>query len=232
MTRFAASLRKDAVIQLRSGFWVVGAVVAFFYVGLLYQIPSSWPLDLELLLPAILLLNVMITTFYFVAALVLMEKTEGTLAALVVTPLRTGEYLGAKVSSLALLALAENGVVVLLFYGTGFAPLQLVAGLGLLCAFYTLLGFVVISRYESINEFLIPSIGVVTFLALPLLAYFGAVDRSVFYVHPIQPYLLLIRAGFVAVSNADVIYAVTGSLVWTFLAWWGARRAFLRLAVR
>lgn len=107
MRRFAHSVRKDTMLQFRCGFYFVGGFVALFYVGLLRQIPDEWLVNLPLV-PAALALNVLMTTFYFVAALVLLEKSEGTLPALAASPLRVSEYLGAKVASLTLLAMAEN----------------------------------------------------------------------------------------------------------------------------
>ncbi|MCH7825829.1 MAG: hypothetical protein IH849_13595 [Acidobacteria bacterium] len=108
MRRFAHSVRKDTMLQFRCGFYFVGGFVALFYVRLLRQIPDEWLVNLPLLVPAALALNVLMTTFYFVAALVLLEKSEGTLPALAASPLRVSEYLGAKVASLTLLAMAEN----------------------------------------------------------------------------------------------------------------------------
>jgi len=229
MRRFFAAVRNDVLLQFRGGFYVVGVLVAVLYVGLLSGIPSSWPLDLPLLVPAALLINVMVTTFYFVAALVLLEKSEGTLPALAVSPLRPGEYLAAKVVSLAGLAIGENGAVVVFFYGIGFDPLWFGVGMSLLCALYTLLGVAVIARFDSINRFLIPSIFVVTLLLLPLLSLFGAVDSPVIYLHPVQPFATLIVAAFTPARAGELVYGVFASLVWLALAYAAGRRAYERL---
>lgn len=229
--RLLHTVRNDAVIQFRSGFYFVGATVAFFVVGLLRLIPEEWPLNLRLLIPAALLLNVMTTTFYFVAGLVLLEKSQGTLAALVVTPLRVGEYLGSKAATLAFLAMAENAVVLLLFYGVDFEPVVLLVGMTALCVFYTLIGFAAVSRYDSINQFLMPSAALVTVLTLPLLEHFGFVGRMM-YVHPVQPYLVLIRSAFTAVSAPELVYAMTTGAAWLAVAYIMAKRAFAGLAIR
>ena len=225
MRRLASTIRNDAVLQFRAGFYFVGAAVAFFYVGLLRLIPDDWPLNLGLLIPAALTINVMVTTFYFVAGLVLFEKSEQTLPAIAVTPLRVGEYLGSKVASLTVLALAENAIIL-------FEPALLISGLVLLCAIYTLAGLVTISRYESINSFLIPSVFVVTALLLPLLMHFGAVDWIIMYLHPVQPALSLISAAFLPVGRAEIIYGFVGGLAWLGIAYVLARRALDTMAVR
>ncbi len=232
MRRFLNSVRKDAVLQFRGGFYYVGAFVVLFYLGLLRQIPDEWLVNLPLLVPAALALNVLITTFYFIAALVLLETSEGTLPALATTPLRASEYLGAKVASLTILAIAENAIILVLFYGFDFDPWRLAGGLVSLCAFYTLVGFVTISRFESINAYLIPSGFLVAALLLPLLPHFGIIETRLMYAHPMQPFLSLLRSAFLPVPTLELAYAVIGILLWTAAAYVGARRAYGALVIR
>ncbi len=233
MRRLVGSVRKDVLLQYRGGFYIVGAAVALFYVALLSRIPSDWRLNLPLLIPAALVINVLVTTFYFVAALVLLERAEGTLPALAVSPLRPGEYLGAKVISLGILALSENAAVVLLFYGTDFDPVMLLAGLSLLCGFYTLAGLVAISRYDSINSFLIPSGVAITALLLPpLVFHFRAEPFWLIYLHPLQPFFSLVTAAFLPRPAPEVVYGVVAGCLWLAATYVPARRAFARLTVQ
>jgi fluoroquinolone transport system permease protein len=233
MTRFFSSLRKDAVLQYRGGFYVVGAAVALLYVAILSRIPADWPVNLPLIIPLALIVNVLITTFYFVAALVLLEKAEGTLAATAVSPLRAGEYLGAKVVSLAILALGENAAVLVLFYGTEFDTALLGLGLIMLCGFYTLVGFVAISRYDSINSFLIPSGVAITALLLPpMVLHFRADPMWLIYLHPVQPFLSLVSAAFMPPQGLQIAYGLGTGLLWLTAAYFGARRAYRQLIAR
>ncbi len=233
MRRFARSVHKDIVLQYRGGFYVVGAAVALFYIGILSQVPESWPLNLPLLIPLLLIVNVLITTFYFVAALVLFERAEGTLAATAVSPLRVREYLGAKVVSLAILAITENAAVVVFFYGTDFNGVTLAAGLISLCGFYTLTGFGAISRFDSINSFLIPSSVVITILLVPpMVFHFRADPTGMIYLHPLQPYLSLVTAAFLPRPPAETFYGVIAGALWLAVAYGGARRAYGRLIAR
>lgn len=233
MRRLVGSLLKDVLVQFRGGFYYVGAFVAVLYVVLLSRLPDDWNINLPLIIPAVLFVNLMVTTFYFVAGLVILERDEGTLAALAASPLRAGEYLAAKTLSLAFLAIAENVAVLLVFYGTDFDPLELAAGLLMLCAFYTLVGIVTVSRYDSINAFLIPSgIAIATLVVPPLLLHFGAVSGWLYYLHPLQPYLSLMTAAFTPLPGREILYGFVAGALWLALAYWGARRAYLRMALR
>ena len=90
MKRLASSLWLDFRLQFRNGFYYAAAFVTVVAIVILRQFPN---LDFKWLLPALLLNNLLIGTFYFFGALVLLEKKEGTLEAQIVTPIRSWEYL-------------------------------------------------------------------------------------------------------------------------------------------
>src|SRR5436305_5271778 len=80
MHRLLATIRCDLRLQQRNGFYYATAfVVAVYALGLSQLHASGARLNLAGLLPAVVLNNLMITSFYFIGALVLLEKTEGTL---------------------------------------------------------------------------------------------------------------------------------------------------------
>ncbi len=225
MTRLLATIIWDVQLQLRYGFYYAGAFVAVIWVALLSQLPSA---SLIQILPALLFLNLVMTTFYFIAGLVLLEKGQQTLAGLVLTPLRPGEYLLSKVVTLTLLGLLECVVISLLAYGVGLNWWSLILGLVALAAIYTLLGFVSVSRYTSINEYILPSTLVITVLALPLADYFGLWSNPIFYLWPTQPALLLLKGAFQPIATWQMLYALSASVVWLGLGYWWSRRVFVR----
>jgi fluoroquinolone transport system permease protein len=228
--RLAATLRWNVVLQFRHGFYYVSAAFILVRVALLRQLPGD--AHMSLLVPGLMVNNLIITTFYFVGALVLLEKGEGTLAGLVVTPLRDTEYFLGKVFSLTLLGVGESLTIVLLTDGTRFNLLLLVGGMALLCGFYTLAGFVAVARFDSLNEYLLPSVLIVMALWLPLLDHFGLVHSPLFYLHPVQPALVLMRAAFAPAQPWEIVYGVAGSLFWLGLSLLLARRSFARFVVR
>lgn len=215
MKRFLATVQLDIRIQFRQGFYYASG----FFIGLgvlvFSQLPRDGRLPFDLLVPGFLAVSLLATTFYYVGALVLLEKAENTLAGVVVTPLRSHEYLFAKATSLTLLAVLESTVYALMlrFY---FRPLPFWLGAILLCGFCTQIGFVAIARYDAINEYMLPSIVYITTLMLPLLPFLGFGQSWLFYLHPIQPSLLLLGAAFRAtpLSVGEWVYGVVGSLFW------------------
>lgn len=228
MSRLTSTIRWDFQLQLRNGFYYVSAFVAAALVILLRQLPevnwAQW-------WPVIIMENLLINSFYFMAGLVLLEKGEGTLEAQIVTPLRPWEYLNAKVLSLGMLALFETLLVIVLVSGIGFNWLLLVLGVLFLIAINTLYGFVVVARYDSISEFLLPSVIWTLGYSLPLLYYFDIWRSWLMFLHPIQAPLVLMQAAFEPVPGWQIVYGLLYSILWVGVAFYFSQRAFYRFVV-
>lgn len=217
MSRATAALRNDVRLQWRQGFWAAaGFVAALAMIGLAYV-----PRDVRVvLLPPVILSNLAVGTFYFVAALVLLERADGSLDALAVSPLRPREYLLAKVGSLALLGIAEHLAIVLIGHGTRFAPGALLTGIVIGATTYVLIGLIAVLPYEAMNTFLLPSMAWVTFLSLPYLHYFELVPqpwRALLWLHPLQPSLTWLRISLRGGGAADALGATACGAVWILL---------------
>lgn len=228
MRRLLATMRCDVMLQLRHGFYYATAFVLICCVAVVSRIPS---LNLNWLLPALVLGNLLLNTFYFIGGLILLEKGEGTLEAQVVTPLRSWEYLASKVGTLTLLGLVENTVIVMLLAGFGFNLLPLAASLILTAMLYCLAGIIAVVRYASINEYLMPSVLYTSLLLVPLLPYLMQWDTWLLYLHPMQATLLLAQAAFQPVTHWQVVYGVLYAALWIGLLAHFSRRAFRRFII-
>jgi fluoroquinolone transport system permease protein len=229
VTRLTATLRHDLRLQLRYGFFVAGAFVAAIWIAVLSQLPTD---GVRVALPAFLFVNGLTTTFFFVAGLVLFEKREGVLQALVVTPLREEEYLVAKVATLTLLATVESVAIVLLGWGTDLRLAPILLGSLVVGVLYTLFGFLVVFRFDSINEFLLPGSLFTVVVQLPLFSSFGIWDAPYFWLWPTKGALLLFQAGFAPLGAGAWAYALLSSALWIAALAWLVRRAFRRFVVR
>ena len=231
MKRLAASLLCDMRLQLRNGFYAASVFVMAVWAAVFSQLPRF---DASTLWAGMVAGNLFITTFYFIGGLVLLERDEGSLTARSITPLRPGEYLASKVISLTALAMAENTLLTILLAGLGFLRLDggfpiLLLGMALLSALNCLAGFVVIVRYRSINEFLMPSMLYVFLLGLPLIDYFGLWRSPLFLLHPLQAALTLMRAGLEPLSPGQAAYGLLYPAAAVALLAILSRRAYRRL---
>jgi fluoroquinolone transport system permease protein len=228
MRRVLATMRCDVVLQLRNGFYYAVAFVLACWAVVLTQVPS---LDWAWLMPVFVFGNLAVVSFYFIGGLVLLEKDEGTLEAQVVTPLGRGEYLTSKVATLTALSLVENLLLVCFAVGAHFALLPMTAGIVLASVLYALVGFVAVARYDSINEYIMPSMVYVLLLSVPYLGYFGIWRSPLLYLHPLQGPLMLMEAAFRPIPFGTWAYAVAYPVLAALVGFWWSREAFDRFIV-
>ena len=121
MKRLLSTMRWDIQLQFRNSFYYASAFVAVVLIIMLKQLPDiNW----ALWWPVVIMENLVINAFYFMAGMLLLEKGEGTLEAQIVTPLRPWEYLTSKVLTLGALSLLETFVVVVAVSGFKFILLH------------------------------------------------------------------------------------------------------------
>lgn len=232
MKRLLSTIRKDFILLVRYKLVAVSVVVVAGFGAFLSILPMVVMPAQDILVPLFILTNLMITTFYFMCGLVLLEKSEGLLSAIVVTPLRGGEYLAAKAISLALLGTAESLALVVFIFGMDANWLLLLVGVVLSGGLFALLGFIAIVKYDSINEFLLPSVMMVTFLLVPMVPHLGLLESWIFYLHPLEPGMVLMRAAYLETSTAQVMLALIGMVIWITVCLIIARRRFGYFVVR
>jgi fluoroquinolone transport system permease protein len=225
VTAILSALRWDVVVQARNGFYWASAFLVVFFSGLLFYVPASARANPAVWVPAILAVNLQITTFFFVAGLMLLERDEGTLQAIAVSPLSPSGYLAVRTLSLTGLAAVETIAIVLIGFGASGSWPLILAGTAALGMIYTGFGAAVASRYESVNALLLPASAFVALLLLPLLPHFELAPRWLFIVHPLEPPMTLIRAGCRVTGATDIAFGIFGSLGWSVLAFaWGRHR--------
>jgi fluoroquinolone transport system permease protein len=229
--RFASLVRWDATLQSRNGFYWATAFVVLLVGGLLAALPDAARSDERTWVPAILAVNMQITTFFFMAGLMLLDRDEGVLGALAASPLTPAAYLASRTLTLGALAAIETGAIVWIGFGWVAPWPPLLAGVTALAVIYTGFGAAVGAHYRSVNTLLLPASVLVTALLLPLLFHFGLVPRALVVGHPLDPPLALMRAGYGEVRRAELLYGVFGSAAWGALAFsWGRSRVARLLA--
>lgn len=224
MNRLLQTMRLDIILQARNYYYHISLGLVLFLGGTLGYFFTAEQLTYAL--PVAYLFGLGGATYIFLAALVLFEKQERTLTGLVLTPLRPREYINAKLITLTILGLCESVGILLVSYGWGVNWLWLMVGLVGMGLVYCLLGLVVAVRYDTINEFLMPTLLINIVLQLPFVAVLGWWFTPLFYLLPTYPPLLLLTAAFdpQAATVGQMVYGVVGTTAAiTALYIWGQR---------
>ena len=229
MRRLLSTLVLDAVVQARNHLYTIGLAMA-----VVWGLAARFALNADALLPwvpPLLLMHIGSTTYFFVAALVIFERDQDTLAAQSVTPLRFGEYLASKLVTLAVFGALET--VVLLGLAGALADVQWMALFGaitVLGLFYGVLAFIQALPSRSITEFLIPNAMIMgVLLVLPILPYFGVGAGPLWFLFPTYGPFLLIVAATVGLSGVELAAAAAASGFWLALGIRQAIREYRKL---
>ncbi len=208
MTRLASALRLELTLQVRQRF--LHAAVFSGLIWLAVLLPMSHGLR-PVAEPYVLLGDISIIGFFFIAGTVFFEKQERTLGAVISTPLRFWEYLAAKLTLLVLISLFVAVVVATIAHGFGYRPAPLVAGVVLGTLLMLLVGFSSSLPFASISDwFLAATIPLAVMTVPPVLHYSGVWPNPMLYLVPTQGPMLLLGAAFDQVTLApwQVVYAV------------------------
>ncbi len=228
MSTLTATLGLDVRMQARSRLYSIG-----IFVAVLMGLATRFAFSAEsggTVIACFFLLGTGGTTYFFSAALITMEKSEGTIAALRTSPLTSTSYILSKVLTLATFATVESAIV----WGVGFFgrgvqvdPLPLFVGLVVLSVFQTLIGLGQVASYDSITAFIIPDGAIVGgVLQLP---FFYALDVGpawLWYAVPSHGPFLLMLGGSRELAPWQWAYGAAVSVVILVGAAWWARRRF------
>jgi fluoroquinolone transport system permease protein len=168
----------------------------------------------------------------FIGALVLFEKSENTLQALVVTPMSTDDYLLSKIISLTILSVVSALIFMSLnfiFNETDFNILLLLLGIIMTSVMLILIGFILVSRVNSINEYLLTIMMVFLGLSFPpLLHLSGIYENVLFYLWPTQASFILIGGVFTEIETWELAYSIIYLLILIGILFFLARKAFYK----
>jgi fluoroquinolone transport system permease protein len=169
-------LKYDINIQFRSGYWTAYVIIAVIYILILMNLPIDIRDEIAIYL---IFTDTSVLGLIFVGALVLLEKQQGVLQSLSVTPLRLNTYLFSKVISLTLLSVVISSLlwIIPLWSFKGY-PL-LLAGVILSSLVFTMFGIGFAAGTESFNQFLAR-------------VFFG----SLIFTIPVMPMFFLSSAGW------------------------------------
>ena len=219
MNRLLSTMKTDVMVQLRTNLYTIGIGAGVLTAVALSQLAS--PDQMVNLIPTLMLLVVGGSTLLYVSAMIIFEKDEGTLWAMIVSPVRPFEYLWSKIITLTGLATLEavvmiGGALLIMSFAGGLTlpniPLLLlgIVAIGIL---YTLLGIVLVVRYSSITDYLLPMAAVAVILQLPFLYFLGWVEHWSFLLIPTSAPTMLMVGAFRPLAAWEWAYGLGGTAV-------------------
>jgi fluoroquinolone transport system permease protein len=222
MIRSLAGL--DVLLAWRRGVIGAAAGAVAIYVLVLRLAPESIA---ETLLPFLVFSDPAALGFFFVGGIVLAERSEGTAAAIAVSPVPAASVLAARILVLATLG-AVGGFGVALGSGLEVDWITFVPAVVLTALLYTCFGYAVAMRSSSVNDYFARATGWSTPLFAPLALFAVAPDAWFMALWPTTAALVLLRgdAGPGTAAVAIVVLALATAVVgrWALAALEAAQR--------
>lgn len=224
MSTLARLLRWDFVMQVRHGFWVAAVFVLLPWAAVILSIS---PEQARFIIPALIFLDISIAGILFMGGVYFFEKREGSLQALVVTPLKTWQWLTSKLVTLTVMGTVMCVALVVLKLGIH-APwgyvLAATVGINVL---FILIGFILAAPNERFTDFFLYFALVLGVLEIPALAFFN-ISHPAFWILPSQPALALLRGAFGGMPFGDFALIAGVEFGWVVLAFYLSLRSFRR----
>ena len=217
-------LRLDFLVQFRSGFWFAGLLVTLPWIIVLSFLTTE---QASYVLPAIIFLDVAIIGSMFMAGVYFLEKSERSLMAIVVTPIKTWQWLASKVLCLAVLGTVASLALILVKSSSQVNWLYAITGCFSANVLFTLIGFAIVAPFERFTSFIVLYSFLFAILNLPSLVLFG-LDSPLYWVLPSQPSLTMLRGTFDGMGLARFLICFCVQCVWIFVAFWFCLNQFRR----
>jgi fluoroquinolone transport system permease protein len=230
MTRLSSALRLELTLQIRQRFLHAAVFSGLIWLAVLLPMPHTLRPVAE---PYILMGDVAIIGFFFVAGTVFFEKQERTLSAMLSTPLRFWEYLSAKLIPLVAISLMVALVVTVAASGPPTRPVPLVLGVVLGTVLMLLVGFCTALPFGSISDWFLIATIPLAIMTLPVLHYSGAWPNPVLWAIPTYGPLLLLGSAFgqVSPSVGQLAFAMVYPMVWVVALCGVSRAMFERYVI-
>lgn len=148
--RLGRLIRGDIHFRWKYGFYFIYFILTLLYVCAIAALPEHWKNNIAAIMiysdPAAMGL-------FFMGAIVLLEKSQKVLNAMVVSPVKVSEYILSK--TVALIAISTIIAMILGLVSGSNHLLGIAVGTALTSAIFTMLGIIAATRISNLNQFLI-----------------------------------------------------------------------------
>lgn len=216
--RLGTLILHDARLQMRYGIYFAYAFVIGFYVlALIYGGPylPAW-------VPALIIFtDPSVVGFFFLGALMMLEKAENTRNALAITPVSAANYFWAKTATLTSMALIAVSVLTPFLHQGANWPM-LAATVVLTSVFFLGLAMPAAFYFKTVTSYLIGAGGFITPIVLPgFLALMDPIPQWAIIIPTVSQFrLILIATGAGTASTLEltmmfaILFLATAGSVW------------------
>jgi len=222
---FLAALRADYLTLYRTGYLAATGVIFAILLALLWTVGRFEADNFADLVAAVIVIDQVAAAMMLVGLMILLEREDGAIAALAVSPAPPAAWLASKAVATASVGFAEMALLALLAYDGPLSAAPFLGGLAAIGLTSAIAGVVVVAAFDTLHRYLLPMIAAVFALSLPAYAALFGFAPAWMAAHPLSPAFALIEAGFAPAGEGRLAYGAAGALAWLIVAWAAARAA-------
>lgn len=205
INRIKKAFIADSIFEFKQGFYAIYIVISFLYLLLLNQLPNEYVIYV---LPFIIFSDPSVLGLFFIGGTILLEKEQGILSSILVTPLTTIEYILSKVLSLATISMGAALIISLLTYRGAVNYGYMILGTLLTSVFFTLIGIVIVTKSRSVNEFFVKMVPYTIVLLVPCFLLIKFSSLIILNIFPTISLLRLVYFSYHGVNHLEAIAQV------------------------
>lgn len=219
--RLLHAILADIRFQFKQGFYLVYVLITVMYLIILSFLPED---VLSVGLPLVVFSDPSVLGLFFIGGIIMFEKMQGILSVLVVSPLRTVEYILSKVISLAFVS------VLAAFAITGFSQysnvnwLLVFLSVVLTSGIFTLCGIMITAGCNTVNQYITKTVPYMLLFVLPCFSLLGFPYSDLFTIIPSVAALRLMLGAYMGIP----LYEAVGLTIYLV----GMNYLFLRWTIR
>lgn len=220
--KLLAALKSDFKFQFKQGFYYVYAALTALYLIILHFIPEG--VIKTYAVPLTIYSDPAVVGFFFIGSVVMLEKQQGIIDCLAVTPLGPGQYLISKALSFTLIALVSS--VCIASVGSHVHWITAFAAVFLNSVLYTLYGFTVAGGARSVNGYFMRAVPTMLLIVVPCFSLIGFPFSWMLRIFPSVAGLELMIGSFTDINFLTAVIDTVVLCIWIMFLYSAALKAY------
>lgn len=207
MSNLCNAIKSDFKFQFKEGFLYIYLAICIIYLVILSVLPSNF---LLIVLPILIYSDPAGLGLFFIGGMIMLERRQGIVNYLIVTPLKVKEYILSKVITLSTLAVVVS--LIITFFTSIKEPvnyLVLITSTFFTANFFTFIGIFIAIRCSNLNEYFVKIIPWMILLSLPCLGLIGQPNSIFLSIIPSVASLQLIIGAFHEITVVKYLLLTT-----------------------
>lgn len=213
--RIKNSVKADILFQFKHGFYTIYVVLAFLYMIVLSFLGDNAK---SIVLPILIYTDPSVLGMFFIGGIVLLEKEQGILSLLYITPLKVIEYIISKLLTLSIISLLAGLIITFVTYSGKVLFFQLIIGILLSSILFTLIGFIIATHSKTVNDYFVKVIPWMIIFIIPCLSLIPNtfIPKYIYYILNLIPSvatLKIVLGSFITAPPLEIVFCIVYTLI-------------------